>query len=260
MMARLTVVVVAVLLAGTGMAQAPVGVRAHEPSTLEVLNQNLADVGMQDATLREVIEFLRSYVPNANIEVRWSVLQEAGIDPEKPNITLKLKNERLSQVLRDIMQQVGGTDMVLAYRAVGRKIVISTQKDLGGEMISKVYDLRDLLAGTAHFQAPQMDPGQAMNQLSSGSGGGGGSSSGNLFGGNNRGGNQGGGGATIASDEGPEMRKILKIIKTTIAPDSWDDAGGKGTINPFNGVIVVYNSPLVHQQIAGFVEEEGLSQ
>ncbi|NLG43586.1 MAG: hypothetical protein GX547_10090 [Phycisphaerae bacterium] len=50
----------------------------------------------------------------------------------------------------------------------------------------------------------------------------------------------------------------MRIIKTTISPDSWEDNGGKGTINPFNGLIVVYNTPLVHQQIAGFVEEEGL--
>ena len=62
----------------------------------------------------------------------------------------------------------------------------------------------------------------------------------------------------MTGDEGPEMQKILRIIKTTISPDSWEDNGGKGTINPFNGVIVVYNTPLVHQQIAGFVEEEGL--
>lgn len=261
MLTRLTVVVVAALLAGTGMAQVTPGVGpSREPSTLEVLNQSIPEFAATDASLREVIEYLQSVAPNANIEVRWTVLADAGVDLDKQNITLKLKNPRLSQVLREVMQQAGGSDLVLAYRAVGKSIVISTQKDLGGEMVSKAYDLRDLLSGTARFQAPQMDPSQAMNQMSTGGSGGGGGGSSNLFQGGNRGGAQGAGSASMSGDQGPEMQKILKIIRTTIAPDSWDEAGGKGTINPFNGVIVVYNSPLVHQQIAGFVEEEGLSR
>jgi hypothetical protein len=255
MLARLTLVVTALLLAGVATAQLPAsGIPQREPSTLEVLNQTIPDFTMQEGSLYEAIEFLQSVAANVNLEVRWKILEDAGVEPEKQNITLKLKNARLSQVLRDLMQQAGGGELLLAYRAVGKSIVISTQKDLGGEMVSKTYDLRDLLMGTAHFEAPQMDVSQALSQV--GSGGSGGGSGSTIFGGSGTSGIKGTAGMT--GDEGPEMQKILRIIKTTISPDSWEDNGGKGTINPFNGVIVVYNTPLVHQQIAGFVEEEGL--
>jgi hypothetical protein len=256
MFARLTLVAVAGLLASAGMAQPAVAVR--QVSTLTVLNQTIPDVKVEDTSLREVVEFLRNYT-KANIEVRWKILQDAGIDPDAQNITLKLNNARLSQVLWEIMNQAGSGELRLAYRAVGNNIVVSTQKDLGGEMISKVYDVRDLLAGVARFEAPQMDPSQAMNQMSSGGGGGGGGGGGSgLFGGN-RGQNQRSQ-IGAAGDEGPEMKKIIDMITLTIAPDTWEKAGGKGSIHTFNGLVVVYNSPLVHQQIAGFVEEEGLGQ
>jgi len=252
MLARLTLVGTALLLAGVATAQLPApGAPQREPSTLEVLNQTIPDFTMQDGSLREAIDFLQAVAANVNIEVRWKILEDAGVEPEKLNITLKLKNARLSQVLRDLMQQAGGGELLLAYRAVGKSIVVSTERDLGGEMVSKTYDLRDLLIGTAHFEAPQVDISQALNQSGSGSSGS------SIFSGSSTTGNVGGG-AGLTGDEGPEMQKILRIIKTTISPDSWEDNGGKGTINPFNGLIVVYNTPLVHQQIAGFVEEEGL--
>ena len=94
--------------------------------------------------------------------------------------------------------------------------------------------------------------------MSSGGGGGGGGGS-SLFGGS-RGQQQQRGQTGAAGDEGPEMKKIIEMITLTIAPDTWEKAGGKGSIHTFNGLVVVYNSPLVHQQIAGFVEEEGLGQ
>ncbi len=262
MFRRLAVMALVALFASTVMAQligtsdrAP-ATPARVPSTLALLNKRIPEVKMEEVPLKEVIEWLREFT-GANVTVRWQVLTDAGVNADEL-ITIKLKNSRLSQVLWMIMNEAGGRDLKLAYRAAGNDIILSTQEDLGKEMISKVYDLRDMLAGIARFEAPLMDPGQAMSQMSSGSGGGGGGGGGSsLFRGGQQ--QQRQGSAATTGDEGPEMRKILDIIQTTIEPDTWEKAGGKGTIHQFNGTIVVYNSPLVHQQIAGFVEEESSS-
>ena len=50
-------------------------------------------------------------------------------------------------------------------------------------MVSKTYDLRDLLMGT-RIEAPQMDVSQALSQV--GSGGSGGGSGSTIFGGSGR--------------------------------------------------------------------------
>mgnify|MGYP000985196071 CR=1 FL=1 len=44
-------------------------------------------------------------------------------------------------------------------------------------------------------------------------------------------------------------------IITTIEPGTCAVNGGRGTIVPFNGLLIVRNSPLVHQQIAGPIRE-----
>jgi hypothetical protein len=147
------------------------------------------------------------------------------------------------------MKEVGGTDLKLAYRASGNTIILSTEEDLGQELVVKIYDVRDMMVGTASFQAPAMDPGQAMGQ----SGGGGGGSQ--LFQSNQ----------TNQSQQneadlggGPELEKLKEIIMNAIEPDSWaESGGGRGTIYDFNGMLIIYNTPLVHQKIGGFVEEEG---
>lgn len=49
---------------------------------------------------------------------------------------------------------------------------------------------------------------------------------------------------------------LLKLIKATIAPDSWDDAGGNGTIYywPAWHVLVIRQTDEVHEQIEGLLK------
>ena len=46
------------------------------------------------------------------------------------------------------------------------------------------------------------------------------------------------------------------MITTAVEPDSWLVNGGLGSISPWNGMLVVRNTPLVHQQIGGYLSSK----
>ena len=51
-------------------------------------------------------------------------------------------------------------------------------------------------------------------------------------------------------------QELLNLIKATIAPDSWDDQGGNGTIFywPAWHVLVIRQTDEVHEQIEGLLK------
>jgi hypothetical protein len=50
------------------------------------------------------------------------------------------------------------------------------------------------------------------------------------------------------------MRQLIETIVTSVEPDSWAQNGGEGTITSYRGLLVVRNTPLVHQQIGGTMD------
>ena len=255
----MTYAVVCLVVASAAMAQ--VGTQSETPppgrtaSTLELLNQRLPEVMFEELPLEQVMEFIADFT-QMNVVVRWQILEDAGIERDKA-ITIKVRNVRLRQVLWLIMNEAGGTDLRLAYRASGNMLVLSTEEDLGQEMLVKVYDVSDLLVRPPRFaNALQLDATQALQQAAQGGqggqGGGGGGGGQGLFGG------QGGGQQSQRDDErdgaGAGMQELLQLIVDTVEPDSWVQNGGLGTIQPFGNVLVVRNSILVHQRLSGYVE------
>jgi hypothetical protein len=229
-------------------------IRSRVPSTLRYLNERIEEVTFEEAPLDAVMDWLAGLTP-MNVVVRWQILEDAGIERDKP-ISMNVRNLRLSQVLWMLMQEAGGSDLKLAYRASGELLIISTADDLGQEMVTRVYDVSDLLVRVQDFRsAPQLD----ISQASQGGQGGG---SQNIFGG--AGGSSRddddddrGGRGTGENDE--DMQELIDLIVQTIEPDSWADNGGLGTIQSFRNLLVVRNNILVHQALGGPVEEAELS-
>lgn len=246
---------VGLAFAATAFAQSNRGPRVlprlSENPTLKLLNQRIPEVSIEEQPLESVMEWIQE-LTQANVVVRWEKLEDNSIERDKP-ISLKVRNLRLSQVLWMIMSQAGGSDVKLAYRAEGNLLILSTEEDLGKEMITKVYDVSDLLTRPPRFtNAPRIDPSQAL-QNSGGQGGGGGG---------------GGGGSNIfesddeEDDEGQqggladaETAALVQMIIDTIEPDSWQANNGLGSIIPWRGQIVVRNTLLVHQRLGGAIEE-----
>ena len=226
------------------------GARSRVPSTLKYLNERIDEVAFEDAPLDQVMDWMGTLTP-MQINVRWQVLEDAGIERDKP-ITMHFQGLRLSQVLWLIMKEAGGTDLPLAYRASGRVLTISTEEDLGREMVIRVYDVSDLLVRAQRFtSAPQLDLAQAGQQAGQGG-------SQNIFG--------GAGGSSSRDDDDDQrgtgrdgdnndINELIDLIVQTVEPDSWTDNGGLGTIQAFRNLLVVRNNILVHQALGGYVEE-----
>lgn len=219
--------------------------------TLPQLELKIPEITFQEVPFEQVMEYIADF-SKMNVVVRWEAVTAAGVSKDKP-ISLKVKNIRLSQVLWMVMNEAGGTDIKLAYRASGNLLILSTADDLGKEMIVKVYDVADIIQRVQNFQGPSIDVSQ---QQSSGSGGGG---SQNVFSGS-QGGNQNQNQNEDNNQQGgavrPELTQLINLIKSTVEPDSWDANGGKGTIQGFKQTIVVSNTILVHQKLGGPIHEE----
>lgn len=243
---------------GSGGA-APGGVRpgAKSVGTLSLLNKRIPEVSFEDLPLDQVIDWLQGYT-GVNVVSHWQTLIDAGVPRDKP-ITIKVKNLRLSQVLWMIMNEAGGADIKLAYRASGNLLILSTADDLGQELLVRVYEVADLLVRVQNFRsAPQIDIQRSQQQGGAGGGGGGQSVFGN---------GSGGGGGQEDDDEGgaqnqdqpgavnPEMQRLIDLIQQTIHPDSWAANGGTGTLQAWRTQLVVRNNIRVHQELGGAVTD-----
>lgn len=216
------------------------------PQTLKMLNQRIPEVAFQDTPFESVMEWVAEFA-RANVVVRWETLESNGVKRDKA-VSLKVKNLTLSQVLWMIMNEAGGADLKLAYRASGNLIVLSTADDLNQEMVVKVYDVSDLLTTVPRFSAEtSLDPSQSMSNQGQGG-------SSNLFQNNNNNDNNNNDRGGDSGQTG-EMGMLILLIRDTIEPDTWRENGGTGTIQAYRSLLVVRNTLLVHQRIGGYMAE-----
>lgn len=221
--------------------------RSTLPLTQRLLHQELPEIRW-DATPFELVMQNLQQLTGINMVVRWEKLENAGVEKENP-ITIHAKNLRLSQVLWMVMNEAASTDITLAYRMSGNLLILSTAEDLGRELITKVYDVADLMVRVPNVQRPRMD--NQQSSFGSQGGGGGGQS---IFGGNNQEDdyeqeNREPGQATA------EMERLIEVIKKTIEPDSWSDVEGEGEITSYGNLLIITNTILVHQKIGGYITE-----
>lgn len=247
--------------------------RPSEPKRRPVhslLRSRISVVQFDEAPLHEVLVELGGML-GTNVVARWSRLAEAGIERDTP-ITIRVRNLRVEQVLWLIMNQAGAGRATLAYRADDDVLLISTADDLGQELIVRIYPVYDIIQ--RRLENPLLFVGRerlfpiatgvavaegavaqtvVTQSLTSGT---------LISGGRTPPGGLGlGPGDDLIQDEGPEfeqgdlMQELINVITTTIEPQSWEVNGGRGTIVPFRGMLVVRNSLDVHQKLGGPVSE-----
>jgi len=228
-----------------------------------LLAQRLPEISFEEAPLNEVLASMGEML-NTNVVARWSRLAEVGVEPDTP-VTLRVRNLRVGQVLWLILSEAAGSDVRLAYRAEPDLILISTAEDFGRQMITRVYDVRHLLVPRLVHPSIQIGREQTFisavqpvvaegavgvrpipQVITSGV---------TLIG------EDAGGTVRRDDDTGSfqeqRLRELIDAITTTIEPETWLVNGGRGSIVPYNGMLIIRNSPLVHQKIAGPVEEGG---
>ena len=252
-------------------AQPPVPTNA---TLWAMLTRRIDQIEFADTPLCDVFDRLAE-IGDINIVPRWTILKKEGIARDHP-ITLKLKNVTFSDLIWAVFNQLDVEQTPLAFRAEPDFILISTERDLGREMIIKLYDAEVLVSyyiensddyGDSHSHARRSPPrnpdGSQHNSETSET--------------------------PVNRHFAPEeqgdreystrdlmtpadffkaadslnlkwqrekqeyIRRLIYFITTTIEPDSWDTRGGPGSIVPISGRLVVRASGMVHQKLGGLL-------
>jgi general secretion pathway protein D len=209
------------------------------------LEKRLPELRFDQVAFSDVVDFLRD-VTGANLFVNWRALEGAGIDKNAP-VTARLRDVKFSKALTTILEDVGGGTVKLAYTIDEGVITISTEEDLSKNVVTRVFDIRDLIINIPDFdQAPDFN----ITQSNTGGGRGGGGGGGSLFGG---GGNQN-------DQQGPTRQElvdsIIKLIQDTVASESWKDNGGTvGSLRELSGQLIVTQTPENQHQLVKLLEQ-----
>ena len=224
-------------------------------SATKLLNTRIAQIEFDQLPLSDVFARLGE-IADTNVVVRWSRLEDAGIERDKP-ISISTRNLRFSQILWLVISEAAAPDAELAYRADRDLILISTVDDIGRVMVTRVYDIQDLVA--PKLSRPGLTIGRIrdvpIGNTVTVAGGAvavrpiiGRFGTGTFLQGEPTRRN---GSDEYDADRERLLEQLIDLITTTIEPDSWAAAGGTGTITPYKGTLVVRNTLLVHQRIWG---------
>jgi len=239
-----------------------------KPTSVDFVEQPLKDALMYLADVHQIPIYLRK-----------TKLEEASIPPDKP-VTISLRGVPLRTTL-DLMLD----ELELTYYSKD-VLIITTPEDAESNLETRVYDCRDLLTMVAP-EVPQarprasgttippsgttippppttpstrtttsdpFGPGPATPIGTAGEGGAGGAAAATAPSGGRRVGGTGGPGAGAGQQQPQtELEKrtdqLVELITATVKPDCWDDVGGPGAIDAYNGLFVVSQTAKVHEQV-----------
>ncbi len=229
--------------------------KLNEPVSLNFTN----------APLRQVIDDLRAY-HNVNIYVDEPALAEKGISQDMP-VTIKLEQIVLKSALNLLLHTVH-----LTYVVKDDVLQITTEDQARGKLEQKVYQVTDLVIAVENYAQVGVTPPSQLgieniNRPITGAPSpvtgpytlNGGQQVGTPTGGSTT---NGSGFASDPSTAGqPQITKrqsqtneevLIKLITNTIAPRSWGEQGGPGTIEffPLTMALVINQTPDIQDQVA----------
>jgi type II secretory pathway component GspD/PulD (secretin) len=238
--------------------------RTAEERNIERKLTETACLSFTNQTLREAIEYIRG-IHGLNIFVDEPALAEKNITLDAP-ITIKLDNIALQSGLKLLLSTVH-----LTYIVTDDVLKITTEDQARGKLLPKVYQVTDLVLEVENFgqvgvtpssqlgleninqaMSPSM-PGNGMSGMQSGQtvgmpSGGSMSNPGGGFASDPSGGSN----VQVAKQHTQTHEAMLiKLITSTIAPRSWADQGGPGTIDfhPLTNALVINQTPDIQDQV-----------
>jgi len=190
------------------------GTQAWYPHTDSIARRKLAqvlpEVNFVGVSFEQTIDYLRN-LSGLNIVVNWTALEAAAVEKDK-EVNVRFANVRVDQVLRVVLDEVGGGETELAYEVNDEVVGISTNEDLSRRTCVRIYDYSDLLGRAPtppYFYAKREDP----------------------------------------------LERLIYVIQETVDPESWRVYGGNvGSINTFDGLIIVTQTANAHEQIYALLE------
>lgn len=222
-----------------GTNKASAGAKAS-PANLAIRGMKIVvkDATIEEMTLDEFAEWIGRET-GATVVVRWRTLEEVGIGPGSM-VSLKAKNISIRKLLAMAFDKLTERtpSVELAAKAEGNMIYISTRKEINAAILTRVYDVQDLMAAAPNFA------GLGVKHV--GSPGGAGIKTPRQLDASGR-----------EKKVDPAIEELIEAIMKHIQPLSWKKNGGKGTIRFFKGRLIVRNNIEVHQLLAGVVAPSG---
>lgn len=201
----------------------PSNTASTEPdrSIQTLLDRHLPEVDFHGQGLADTIDLLKR-MSGANILVDWRALEGVGIDKNSP-VTARMKDVRLSKALNTILSDVTGGNTKLAYAVTENAIRISTADELR-VLVTKVYDIRDLLVEVPDFEPEKHQSSNAQPQTKPAKP------------------------KELPQTMAQRVDAMIKLLKETIDPTSWQP--------PFNaamtqdkGQLIILQSEENHQAV-----------
>ena len=238
--------------------------------TWETLKKRIPEVNFEGVPLGDVLDFLRD-VSGLNIHVNWREMEAAGIPRTEP-VTLRAKNLPAWQALKMVLADVSKG---LQFEVEGGLVTITAYEAAQQELVTKAYEVRDLLElgeigkpdvssdprmlklnedlrtetqglaalrqqhgeqnpkvveAKARLELLQKDMAAFRKELE----------------------------GMAAPNQAQTMRELreekigqlVNILTSTVAPDSWRDAGGNlGTIRGFNTKLIISTTEANHREV-----------
>lgn len=234
------------------------------------LAMGVSEVRFDGTRLRDVIETLREG-SGANFNVNWKALASANVDPNTP-VTIRARNITLRKALDLVLSNVSGGDALSFYAADG-VIEITTRELADKVLVTRVYDITDLLVILPSLDAGSDGFGGTNNGTASSGNASGNNRSGAASGGRSGGGSgnannrsssssqsRGGGNrstSTTGNDDTRQQRgeQLASIITQLIEPEIWKENGGSSSIRYWsNGKLIITAPRRIHERIGGVIE------
>ena len=195
-----------------------------------------------------VEEIKNSVTPPLKVVVLWRDLTDnAEIDQTTPINMDGMAAVPLGTALKLLLESVSGGMAKLSYVVENGVIKIATEESLKEELVPLVYDVSVLVGRPANFYAA----------TGGGTTGGGGGSSGTQYFAEyfdveeeeeDK--------ATLQEEARARMEALIQLMQNTVEPDSWFDAGGKGTIMAYESKkIIVRQTRQIHNRLQTLLAE-----
>jgi type II secretory pathway component GspD/PulD (secretin) len=231
------------------------------------LNSVNVDLSFKGTALEDVISHIQTNTA-INFDLDRRSLKEENIDPKMP-ITVTLQNMTLKSALNIVCMQAGLKHMIdneairVTTKKAGRArsevrslsvgdLVVPIQnygtrdEDFSRERLMRMGRPGANNTGNGNTPAgmPRLPGGASVGESSLTSQGGGKLS------------NTPGGNVSITSPNGTLEKELIRLITTTIRPDSWQQLGGDGTIEyfPIGMAMVINQSPEVIEEVERLLE------
>jgi hypothetical protein len=190
-------------------------------------------------------EYMASLADQLKIQVIFdnAALRDATIDPSTTPVGLVLKNVRGKTLLSLILAEHN-----LTYVVRDGILIVTTTDKANAQLTTRIYDCRDILAADRPENRPwdvakptaKTDDHTPKNENTEKQNGKTATSNGTII-------------KHYFTGTPPE--RLINVITTVIASPTWDDVGGQGTIEEYNGLLVVSQTPEVHEQVAMLLDQ-----